>query len=125
MSPKLNITAVELWEQNVEILKDNYDNVIHADFLQFESKNCYDAVIANPPFNMQHCEIDHTYKAFSMLNKGGRMAVIVGSGCLTNSRKKETAFQAWLEEHNAIIEQLPAGTFDDTEVTTSLILLER
>ena len=59
----------------------------------------YDRIIMNPPFEKNE-DIYQVFRNFSLnLKPGGRLVAIVGSGALTNSRKINDEFRAFVSEH--------------------------
>ena len=62
-----NITLVELFDINVEKLKEKeYKNIIHTNFLEWNTDKTFDFIIMNPPFNRTEY-IDHVFKAYELL----------------------------------------------------------
>ena len=118
--PNLNlkIDAVELNIDNYnflnEIVKSDKDrhsniNVINEDFLNIKLGS-YQNIIMNPPFSKNQ-DILHTLKAYSLLNDGGILVGIVGSGAFNNSREINKEFRKFLEENNAEVIDLESGRF--------------
>jgi hypothetical protein len=83
--------------------------------MQFEPKEKYDAVLMNPPFS-NRMDAEHIQRAFDMLKPGGKLVAIAGEGVFFGTDKKAQAFREWLDEHDAQVEKLPQGTFQDTKL---------
>lgn len=94
------------------------------DFLNISGQ--WNRIIMNPPFTNGQ-DIKHVLHAFQQLAPGGILIAIVGAGCMFNSDTKSTQFRAFLAEHNAEAELLPAGTFkkSGTMVETYLIRIHK
>ena len=64
--------------------------------------------------------VDGYFKhAYLCLKPGGRL-VSIASGSIYNSWAKSILFRQWLKTVNAHIEQLPAGSFLDSDHTTGI-----
>lgn len=103
--------VIELSSQLREILEAKGFTVVGQDFLE-HTEGGYDAIIQNPPFS-NNADIAHVKHAYDLLAPGGKLVSIVGEGAFFRSGKTETEFRDWLDAHEATVEQLPAGTFED------------
>jgi type I restriction-modification system DNA methylase subunit len=95
------------------------------DFLAVEPTPVYDAVVMNPPFSGGQ-DTAHVTHAIGFLKPGGRLAAIMWPGWQTANTKAAKAFRALLAtmaEHK--VEDIPAGSFEDTGVATVLLTLRR
>lgn len=85
-----------------------------ADFLEWESRNLFDRVMMNPPFErgIDRAHIEH---AFQFLKPGGRLVAIA---CSTTGQK----LTDWADE----VIPLPAGSFanseNPTQVSTCIVI---
>ena len=62
-----NITLIELFDINIEKLREKrYKNIIHTNFLEWNTNKTFDFIIMNPPFNKTEY-IDHILKAYELL----------------------------------------------------------
>lgn len=126
----LNVDTVELSPSRRELLELKGHNVVGEDFLKFNPNEKYDRIIMNPPFSDRR-DADHIYHAFDQLNDGGVMVAIAGEGLFFGKDKKAKEFRDWIEENNAEVEDLPAGTFNDsslpvnTSVKSRLVKIEK
>lgn len=91
-----------------------YTTYVGKDFLEFD-ENCerWDRIVMNPPFSRQQ-DIDHIYKAFAVLKKGGIMVSVVSKSPFFRTNEKSLKFRAFLEEHHAMVEDLPEGAFKES-----------
>lgn len=131
--PCVTVDYFELMPLNAKILGNktsqwqNRVSNMGADFLT-ESNNdfFYDRIIANPPFNKNQ-DIDHIYKMHDRLKVGGRLVSIASKHWQFSSNKKEEAFKYWLNENNAEIHEIPAGSFKEsgTQIATCIIVINK
>lgn len=95
------------------------------DFLTVKPDPIYDAVIMNPPFAGGQ-DVAHVTHAIGFLEPGGALAAIMWPGWQTATTKAAVAFRALLAtmaEHK--VEDIPAGTFEHTDVATILLALRK
>lgn len=121
-------TLVELMPINFAMLqkKDYGCKLIEQDFLTMDTKEDYDIILANPPFTKNQ-DINHIRKMFEVLNPcGGIMVTLCSPHFRHASGKKETAFREWLEQKQARISIIPAGSFKEsgTNIETVLIVID-
>ena len=119
--------GVELNEAMDDVLKDKpYDTAVGVDFLTEDIKGHWDRIIMNPPFAKQQ-EIDHVLKAFNILAPGGILVSIMSNSPFFRTDKKSVAFREFLEESNAIVEELPEGAFKEsgTMVKTCMVKIRK
>jgi len=119
------VWAIEIWDANIPFLHDLLPatNVLRADFLTLPEHSApFDIVMMNPPFTGKQA-IRHIQQAWGWLREGGSLVAICDHGALVNQSKEERAFQGWLREIGAEVEDLPSGTFSEsgTEVSACLI----
>lgn len=96
--------------------------VLGSDFLQHDTKEKYDVIIANPPFNKSQ-DIDHIYKMFECLREGGKLVTIASPSWTFGSQKTQVQFREWLKELGAHAEEIPAETFKESGTTIKTMLL--
>jgi hypothetical protein len=109
------VDVIEISSQLRDILTAKGYEVVAHDFDAFTPSEPYDAVILNPPFSNRK-DAEHIMRAFGMLKPGGRLAAIAGEGVFFGTDAKAVAFRKWLDDHDADIEPLGAGTFKDTSL---------
>lgn len=124
--PNCSLSVIEINYTLRDILKAKGYNLVGNDFLEHTQN--YDRAIQNPPFESFQ-DIDHCYKAFSLLNAGGRLVSIVSESCFFREDKKAIEFRSWLEEVNAYTEKLPQGSFLESErstgVATRIVVIDK
>jgi predicted RNA methylase len=89
----------------------------------------YDRIVMNPPFE-QGADMHHIQHAFEHnLKPGGRLVAILSEGPFFREDRKAQAFRAFLTEHGAHNEKLPAGSFTQgdvpTGVNTRIVVLDK
>lgn len=121
----------ELMDANRVILNSKvYTGATHVfkgeDFLTAPAYPMYHRIIANPPFTKNQ-DIDHIKKMYNLLYDGGRIVTIASNSWRTGSQKKQIAFREWLDEINAVVEDIPAGEFKEsgTNIATCLIIIDK
>lgn len=120
--PNSFIDCFELMPLNKQFLgKIPTANIIGEDFLLSDVKQ-YDRIIANPPFTKNQ-DIDHIKKMFNCLKNGGRLVTVASPSWTQGNQKKQVEFREWLEEINAHIEEIPAGTFKESGTSIKAILI--
>lgn len=106
ISPQLKEVLVA---KGFDVVGDQVD-----DFMEYNTTG-YDRIVMNPPFSKNQ-DIAHVRHAFDLLKPGGRVVAIVGEGAFFRSGKTEAEFRNWLDSFGAVVEPLPAGTFQDTSL---------
>ncbi len=105
-----------------------FTTMVCEDFLNipFNCTNFYDRIIANPPFNKNQ-DIDHVRKMYEVLKIGGRLVSITSTHWQSSSNKKETEFRNWLDKVEAVIQEVPAGTFKEsgTNIKTCILIIDK
>lgn len=121
---RCKLTLIEMMPLNCSILrKKGYDcDIIETDFLQFNAGKKYSRILANPPF-AKNQDIDHIRKMYSLLAEGGTLVTLCSPHFIHSSGRKETDFDAWLDEIGASIEILPSGTFKESGTNIETVLL--
>jgi len=96
------------------------------DFLQLESGEVFDRIIANPPF-AKNQDIEHINKMYRILKPGGIIVTLASNHWKTSTNARETEFRTWIEYINAEITDLPAGTFKEsgTEIATCMLKIKK
>jgi protein-L-isoaspartate O-methyltransferase len=119
-----DVYCYELMPLNQSILKKiSTAHLLGDDFIQHEGEEKFDRIIANPPFTKNQ-DIDHIKKMFSLLRKGGKMVTVASPSWTFGSQKKQVEFREWLSEVNAIVEELPEGTFKESGTTIRAMLIQ-
>lgn len=116
-APDALLDVVEYNSTLSSLLEQKGFNVVGDDFIKYTGKS-YDRIVMNPPFeNFQ--DIDHVKHAYSLLNPGGKLVAIMGAS-VKNSRSKAVEFRQWLDDMGSYIEDLPEGSFKDSDRSTSV-----
>lgn len=119
---KISIDTIEIDENLRHILKGNKFNVVHDDFLSFQTFKRYDLVVMNPPFSDGD---KHLMKALRVMKYGGQIVCLLNAATLRNHYtmlRKELVKR--LEELDADIEYLPeafAGAERKTDVEIAMV----
>lgn len=117
------VTAIELEPRRVDALRwgDQAEEVIEGDFFAHDSKQLYDAVMANPPWrkgdvapqatpglNQGDLADGFIYRALELLKEGGRLVAVMPEHYLENNN-----LIRWLKEHHTLIGRLqsPEGAY--------------
>lgn len=117
------VFCYELMPENQAVLKKiSTVEILGDDFLKAGATRLYDRIIANPPFT-KSADIDHIMKMYSLLKSGGRIVTIASPSWTFGFQKKQVRFREWLDEVDATIEELPAGTFKETGTNIRAMLL--
>lgn len=107
-----------------DLLKLKGHNVVGHDILQYNRFNYYDVVIMNPPFSKNQ-DIEHIRHAYKMLKPGGKLVAICSPHYTFASDKQSQDFREWIEDKMINIEDLKSGTFEMTNVSSKLLVLEK
>jgi phospholipid N-methyltransferase len=113
-----SVSAIEINNTLARKLQAKFPltTVYCADFLEYTGEDLilFDRIIMNPPFE-NASDIKHILHAMGFLKPGGRLVAI----CANGSRQNET-----LRQHAATWEELPAGTFEGTNVSSVLLTID-
>lgn len=124
------VDVIEISSQLRDILTAKGYTVVDNDFEGFTPDKPYDAILMNPPFS-QRRDAAHIMRAFGMLASGGTLVAIAGEGVFIGSDQKAVAFREWLDTHEADVEALEGGTFNDnallaqTSANARLVMLRK
>jgi len=127
MRDPARIYAVEIDADNAQVLHDQNQahHIVVGDFLEQGLGGLrVDAVAMNPPFTRNQ-DIKHVRHAFSFLRPGGVLAAIVSEHGFIGPERECVEWREWLEENEAEIEIIPAGTFKEsgTAVQTRMVVI--
>lgn len=109
------VVAIELNPRMAEGLRTHNPSyaVGCADFLTLTYETGFDKIVMNPPFSLQQ-DIKHIRHASKLLAPGGKLVAICGNGPRQKDALRPLA-RTW--------EELPRGTFSDTEVSTVMLTI--
>lgn len=102
-----------------------YMGAVHqGDFLGFEARPVYDAVLMNPPFGQQYA---HVSRAFEWLKPGGTLVAVMGASAKFHSTREANEFRELWAANSGTMEDLPPGTFkaSGTMANTVLVTMRR
>lgn len=120
------VDAVEVQPALAKALRDSrkLNHVTVGDFLQMQpnSKQLYDGVIMNPPFDRER-DIDHVTHALKFLKPDGWLLAIMSAGIEYRETRKSAAFRKLLDSRKGWMTDIPAGSFASvgTNVNTMLV----
>lgn len=145
----MRISLTDLILRQKDSIQLNYNDSL-LDFRNYEklNSNMFDVILTNPPFGsilgedaftqLGNFELAKGYKtvpleivgierSIQFLRPGGRMAIVLPDGILTN--KRMTSVREWIEQHMKIrsIISLPTETFSPfgANIKTSLLVLRK
>lgn len=124
------VDVIEISSQLRDILTAKGYTAVAHDFNSFTPEEPYQAILMNPPFSNRQ-DAEHIMRAYGMLASGGTLVAIAGEGVFFGQDQKAAKFRAWLDTHNAEVEKLGAGTFQDnallaqTSVNARMIVLHK
>lgn len=106
------VVAVENYHPSVLALRAKGFEVIEQDFLTVTPEHIghFQAVLANPPFTKGN-DIEHVMHMWKFLQPGGQLAAIMSTRWQTGKLSTHRAFRAFLDQHEAEVEEIPAGAF--------------
>lgn len=120
-NPNLVVDACELMPYNREHLSNMTNvNLLGENFLETEFHKQYDVILANPPFTNNQ-DIEHIYKMWDLLKLDGELVVITSTSWINGTSKKHTEFRRWLDDKCMYREELPANTFEKTNIKTMFL----
>jgi predicted RNA methylase len=128
--PGLDITCVELDPVNAGILRSKGYHTHELDFLQFDTKDRYDAIYMNPPFSVKgdpHAYITHIEHAFKFLKQDGLLVAIAPNGFETNTQRRCQEFRDMIAANSGTWVALESGSFkgSGTMVNTVIVVMTR
>lgn len=123
----LEITGVELMDENFEILKKSFPNVdlVKGDFLKLPIFGLVDRIVMNPPFCKKQ-EIKHVLHAYDNLREGGILVSVMSPGVTFRQDSLTKQLKSLIDECGEI-HPLPSGSFKEsgTNVETIIVKLRK
>lgn len=111
------IDTIESSKDLQSILKGKEYNLIHNDFLTFETFKRYDLILMNPPFDFGD---KHLLKAIDVQKRGGEIVCILNAGTIKNPYSNDrNKLLRLLNEYDAEIEYMD-NTFSNAERKTDV-----
>lgn len=120
------VHCIEVLSENAHQLRQKTGiEALIADFLAVKPFESYDAVVMNPPFAKQ-ADIRHVLHAIQFVKPGGVLVAIMGGGIRFRSDRRTAAFNQLLELADAVVEELPQGSFKEsgTMVNTVMVTMD-
>ncbi|CAP18407.1 Type I restriction-modification system, methyltransferase subunit [Candidatus Phytoplasma mali] len=110
-----------LAKMNMILAGDGHNNIIQCDSLKVTNKQKYDLIITNIPFGNQKEQL-YIETCLNFLKKGGRMAIIIPDGILSNQKNLFLRKKLYNNFDIKII-SMPMGMFEPyTSVKTSILI---
>lgn len=125
--PKENpYVAIELMEDNCNILRGKKFSVSTSDFLSWTPTDKFDKIIMNPPFTKQQ-DVKHVFHAWECLENGGRLVSVVSESPFFRENSLSSEFRDWLDTNDAEVIDLDSGAFKEsgTMVKTRIIVVNK
>jgi phospholipid N-methyltransferase len=123
----LEITGVELMDENFEILKKSFPNVdlVKGDFLKLPIFGLVDRIVMNPPFCKKQ-EIKHVLHAYDNLREGGILVSVMSPGVTFRQDSLTRQLKSLIDECGEI-HPLPSSSFKEsgTNVETIIVKLRK
>ena len=121
-----NVEALEIVGDLRKLLELKGYKVVGNNFL--DHTGSYDRIIMNPPFEKGQ-DMEHVRHAYGLLKPGGKLVAITSEGPFFRKDKKADEFRAWLDDVGGWSEQLPEGSFKDSDrstgVATRMVVIEK
>ena len=113
--PNASVKCIEIVMKLREILvAKGYDVKVGGDFLDHTPLRPWDRILMNPPFEKGQ-DADHIRHAFECLAPGGRMVALCSSGPFFRNDGKSQAFREWIQDVNALVEDVSANSFNGSD----------
>jgi hypothetical protein len=118
------VEMCEFMKQNRDFLEQEMGyEVAWGDFLELNTQWKYDKIVANPPFSKNQ-DVDHVFKMYEHLNKGGKIVAIISTTWKTGKQKKQVEFREFLKSVGAIETEVAEGTFKDSGTGVKTMMVE-
>ncbi len=127
VAPMATLQLVEFQPDNCIFLKTaGFKNVDQADFMTWDCNQRFHRIIMNPPFSKKQ-DIRHVTRAYSMLEKGGRLVAVMSAGVEFRQEREFKNFHCLVEDAGGEITALPDKSFavSGTNVNTVVVVLNR
>lgn len=123
----LNVSYFEILDMNRSVLeKMPFTKDLGEDFLKGKCNGKFNKIIANPPFSKNR-DIEHIYKMYNCLKKGGRLVTLASTHWEHVDNKKEREFREFLSDVDAEIIRIKEGEFKQsgTNIATNMIIINK
>lgn len=119
-----NITAVELNENKINIVKEQYPevNCIRGDFMNIKFAHKFDAIFAMPPFK-DNLDLHHIMKMYDLLEDVGEITTGISNKFMYNNEDIHIQFREWLKDKKYSMYMLPDNTFMEKGKTVHTFIL--
>lgn len=112
------------WAQFLLKIAEIDASVITADPLHWESRRKFERIVCAPPFGTHSDEFDAIEKGLSLLETGGRLAVIVSPNFLWSAKQSQAREKILQRAQISGIVSLPANVFAHTEMQSAILVLQ-
>lgn len=121
------IRCVEVSQEATDVLLRKGFNTRIGDFLSYaypsnEFPLQFDRVVMNPPFTQQQ-DIKHVLHAIKFVRLGGILVAVMSPAFEFRTTALAKELRSSLSTHKHEIEDVPAGTFDDTNISTRILTI--
>ena len=125
--PSLNVDCYELMPENREyLLQMPCVSLMGLNFINDNKEKKYNKIIANPPFSNNQ-DIIHIRKMYDILEDGGRLVAISGTGYKFRQDKVAIEFREWLASVYDVTYMIEKGKFkkSGTNIETCVIIINK
>ena len=105
-----------------ELLQLKNHNIVANDFLEYNSEQKYDRIIANVPFSDEQ---NHIKNIYNNLKDGGRAVIITSPHYTFASDRKSVDFRNWLDTLTYEIAEVPQRSFTHTQVNCKILIIDK
>lgn len=119
------VTAIEIDAARLQKAKERCQmvgGIRLLNFLSTKPEPTFDRVAMNPPFAKQ-ADIAHVEHAAKFLKPGGRLVSVMSPTWQTRSTKIAASFRAFLQALNAVVVELPSGSFKDSGTGVNAVIV--
>lgn len=118
--------AIMALEIDPEVVDPNLGDVNIGDFMAYPFAGGFDGIVMNPPFTGGQ-DIAHVTRALELLRPGGVLVALMSPHFTFADNAKATRFRVLLEDLNAEVEEVAAGTFKEsgTDIRTIMVTVSK
>lgn len=84
--PRIELTGLEIREEEKETLEGICDNVVITNFLEWETEEKYDVIVGNPPYTYA---LEFIKKALDRLTDDGKLVLLLRTSFLESKTRHE------------------------------------
>ena len=124
----ITLHVCELNSRLRDILEAKGHQLVGCDFLEYQPAIRYQRILMNPPFE-DGKDMRHVRHAYGLLADNGILVAITSEGPFFRIDRESSEFREWLDAVGGDAEQLPDGTFKESDratgVATRLIIIRK